>query len=170
VVGVSMPEYNIKLDDVLTSFHYDSDDGVLYRIRKSGLKPVGSKDKKGYLKAKFKGSYVRIHRLIWFFNYGEFPSGQIDHINGNRADNRLCNLRVVNNSDNQRNQKINVKNSTGMSGVSWHTRDRKWYVNIGDNGKKVHIGLFCDIFDAFCARKSAENKYGYHENHGRRIN
>lgn len=165
-----MPEFNVCLDSVLSNFTYDYSTGVLYRITSKGLKSVGNKDRKGYLKTKFKGDYLKIHRLIWFYVYGEFPLGQIDHINGIKTDNRLSNLRVVTNTENQRNQKRNINNKTGVSGVTWHKRDNKWYVNIGGGHKKIYLGSFCDLFEAFCARKSAENRLKYHENHGCRSN
>ena len=93
--------------------------------------------------------------------YGYLPEDEIDHINHVRADNRICNLRLVCHSDNQKNRKLNKNNSTGVSGVCQHTHG--WIVTIGNKG---YIGLYTDFFEAVCSRKSAENKLNYHENHG----
>jgi hypothetical protein len=103
------------------------------------------------------------HRVIWCLTYGEWPEDEIDHINGDRQDNRIENLRSVNTQENNRNRCIQKDNTSGIAGVSWMKNANKWQVRIG----LVHIGLFATIEEASEARKQAEYDHGYHENHGR---
>jgi len=122
----------------------------------------------------YSGSYISIgikktkhlaHRLAWLYVYGVWPD-QIDHINGNGLDNKISNLRSVSNSENAKNQKLRCTNKSGVSGVYWHNKARKWSVEIKVDGVKIYLGLSADKFEAICTRKSAERKYGFHENHG----
>jgi len=110
------------------------------------------------------------HRLAWLYTYGSFPNGDIDHINGNGLDNRIANLRDVTRSVNLSNAKKRVDNTTGITGVvKAHTKG-KWQAQIGliaTTGKFKYLGTFDEIWDAICARKSADNAYGFNKNHGR---
>lgn len=108
------------------------------------------------------GKSMPAHRIIWEMVYGECPD-VIDHINGDKHDNRLVNLRNVDRAENMRNRKLNKRNKSGINGVSTR-KDGKWLVVI----RTKYIGLFDNFFEACCARKSAEYKAGFHENHGRR--
>ena len=107
------------------------------------------------------------HRLVWLWHTAEWPADEIDHINGDRLDNRIENLRVVTCQENHKNKKLPSTNTSGVMGVCFHKQAQKWEAYIKVDGKKKYLGLFTDWFEAVCARKSAENKYGYHENHGR---
>lgn len=106
------------------------------------------------------------HRLAWLYVYGEFPFGQIDHVNGIRDDNRISNLRAVTAQENLKNQKIRVTNTSGFTGVNWHKPLKKWAVQINFNKKRIHIGVFSTIIEAVAARMRANVKYGFHKNHG----
>lgn len=107
------------------------------------------------------------HCVAWLYMTGEWPPEKIDHINGVRDDNRFDNLRAVSHQDNARNQKIPITNSSGVMGVSWHKRIKKWNAYIRVDGKLIHIGYFDNLCDASVARKQAEIEHGFHENHGR---
>lgn len=107
------------------------------------------------------------HRVIWAMLHGAWPEEQIDHINGVRDDNRIENLRAVTHQENSKNQKVSSVNTSGHMGVSWHKEDQRWIARIGVNKKRIHLGCFTEIDDAIAARKAAEVKYGFHENHGR---
>lgn len=105
----------------------------------------------------------RAHRLIWKMITGDDPD-VIDHINGDRADNRWCNLRNVTPSENCKNQRIGTRNRSGVMGICWWGGG--WYAQIRHAGKVIHLGKFKELSDAVAARKSAERSYGYHPNHG----
>lgn len=107
------------------------------------------------------------HRLAWLYIYGEFPKNQIDHINGDGTDNRIVNLRDVTAAENMKNQTIYKNNTSGAVGVRWNKRDRKWRAHINNNKKQIHLGSFDEKSEAVKARKEAEIKFGYHQNHGK---
>ncbi len=107
------------------------------------------------------------HRVIWAFHYGEWPIGCIDHINGDKTDNRLCNLRVTSHAENMKNQKRRSTNTSGVTGVCWSKKDKRWVASIKVDGRSKHLGSFAVFDAAVSARKLAETNYGYHPNHGR---
>ena len=107
------------------------------------------------------------HRVAWAVYHGAWPAKQIDHINGNKADNRITNLRDVSQTENLRNTVTYSTNTSGVCGVSWRKETCKWRAQITLRGKSCHLGYFADFDDAVAARKAAEVKYGFHPNHGR---
>lgn len=109
------------------------------------------------------GSYLA-HRVAWAIYYGEWPKGEIDHINHDPADNRIENLRDVSHAENHRNQSLRQNNSSGVAGVA-RVRD-VWYARIKRGGKLTHLGYFERFEDAVAARKDAEVMFGFHRNHG----
>lgn len=98
---------------------------------------------------------------------GSWPKEQIDHINHVRSDNRWINLREATNQENCKNRSISIRNKSGVVGVRWTKGKTKWAAYIHVNSKDKYLGFFFDKFEAICARKSAENKHGFHANHGR---
>lgn len=109
------------------------------------------------------------HHLAWLYTHGEFPKNEIDHINGNPLDNRICNLRDVTKEENAKNKRMYKNNTSGTSGVYWNKISKKWFATIPHQSKQIYLGTFVDIDSAIKARKLAEVKYGYHENHGSRL-
>lgn len=107
------------------------------------------------------------HRVIWAIVYGQWPTGEIDHINGDPVDNRIENLRDIPKPENQRNMKCPSTNSSGVCGVSWRPQRGKWRARIWHNGREVSLGHYEKIEDAAAAREAALVRYGYHRNHGR---
>lgn len=106
------------------------------------------------------------HRVIWTMLVGPITSGEIDHINGIRHDNRLCNLRNVPRAENTKNACVRKDNISGITGVKRRVGG-KWLAVITSNGKVIHLGCFDHIEDAARARKAAERTLGFHPNHGR---
>lgn len=152
--------------------HYDPKTGFFF-WRKSGKK-AGCLDKSNlYVKIRVNYHIYYAHRLVFLYMNGNFPSHQVDHINGNRSDNRYKNLRYANNCINQKNMKLAKTNKTGLSGVCTFSPK---YCNgliyfksrIYHENRVVNLYDGPDFFEACARRKSAENKYGYHVNHGRK--
>lgn len=119
-----------------------------------------------YVRIKILGKNILAHRLAWMLVHGAWPE-HVDHINGCGTDNRMCNIRSVQPATNLRNKKLHMNNKSGIPGVAWEVDRSKWRAEISINGKMKRLGSFPDKFDAICARKSAENRYGFHPNHGR---
>ncbi len=150
---------------------YQYMDGVLVnkigRQRAPKGAVVGTPDGNGYLIAMADGVRIKVHRIVWLMHYGSWPTKAIDHVNGDRSDNRIENLRDVDQLENSRNQQRRSTNSSGVTGVFWNYIHRKWQASISVEGKKIFLGRFSDICAAEKARKDAEAKYGFHPNHGR---
>lgn len=106
------------------------------------------------------------HRVIWKMVHGVDPD-HIDHINGNRSDNRLANLRNVDATANTRNSRIPNHNTSGHLGVSFDKGRCKWAAYITVSGRKVSLGRFACIGQAIKSRKEAARRHGFHANHGR---
>lgn len=152
-------------------FDYNPLTGDLIRIKARKSQYVNTKcenfDKDGYNIVTLKGKRMKVHRLIMLYMNGSNfnQSLAIDHIDGNPSNNKYDNLRIVTESENSKNLRRSTRNRSGVTGVCLY--NNKWKVGIGYNSSRIHLGYFNDFFEAVCARKSAEIKYGYHENHGR---
>jgi len=150
--------------------HYSPDSGVFTRLVSAGGVKVGDVaggvNGQGYICIRVKGKKHLAQRLAFLYMTGEFPKDQMDHINHIRDDNRWNNLREVTNQENCVNRSKRKDNTSGVAGVSWHKNTEKWQAEIVIDGKRKHLGYYDDKFDAIYARKAAENKYGYHPNHG----
>ena len=165
----------ITQERVRELFHYEEDTGNLVRIKTVSRSPrskvgqrAGAKASHGYLATMVDGTHYLNHRLIWLYVHGKFPEEQLDHIDQDRLNNRLSNLRAVTHQENNKNRRRQSNNTSGLCGVHLTKNTGKWEAHIKANGKKKHLGHFSDFFEACCARKSAENKYNFHPNHGRR--
>ena len=126
-----------------------------------------SKNSSGYWCGSVLGVRCMAHRVAWAIAHGEWPRGQIDHINGNRQDNRISNLRVVTAAENQKNQRIPKSNTSGVAGVCWDKSRGKWRAKITVNRKNIALGCFPSFDDAVFARRAAEVRFGFHANHCR---
>ncbi len=102
---------------------------------------AGSVDKDGYIAIRFGGKCYRAHRLAWLYVYGAMPNGVIDHINGVRDDNRICNLRDVTHSVNSQNRrKPSRVQSVQHLGVTYSKN--RWVARIFSEGRRIHLGRF----------------------------
>ena len=114
-------------------------------VRGSGYpgREPGTVAKNGYRRIGIDGTAYAAHRLAWFYVHNEWPGDMLDHINGNRLDNRIANLRVVTNKVNQQNQRsARADNRIGLLGVNWEKWSRKYKAQIRAHGKKILIGRF----------------------------
>jgi len=145
---------------------YDPSTGVFgWKGRRKGKKhdgTPGSTDKDGYLIITIDGRHYRAHRLAWFYVYGRFPNREIDHINRDRSDNRISNLRDVGRLKNIINSNVCVRNKTGVKGVHFFKKTGTWRAQIKiHNGKNASLGYYHSFDDAVCARLAAEQCIGY---------
>lgn len=137
-----------------------------WNARYAGAEALTALNAAGYRHGAVFGCKLRAHRVAWALVHGQWPQGEIDHINGITDDNRLENLREVTGQENQRNSKRPANNTSGVVGVSWYEPARKWVARIRVI-KRIHLGYFDDFNEAVAARKAAEAAYGFHQNHGR---
>lgn len=137
-----------------------------FNTRFAGKEAFTAVNRGGYRVGIVAGQAYAAHRVAWALHYGGWPDGEIDHINGDRTDNRISNLRDVSCAVNQRNKGIRKDNASGVSGVHWHKPTQKWHVRIGVSGKMQHVGYFESYKDAIAARAAANKMYGYTERHG----
>lgn len=138
-----------------------------WNAKHCGKEAFYSRDGRGYLHGAIFGKIYSTHRVIWLFEKGEWPKLNIDHINGDKTDNRIENLRDVSTAENAKNTRRSSLNKSGVSGVSWYKASGMWRARIRDCGKEIHLGHFTDKESAVAARKKAEKDRGYHPNHGR---
>ena len=141
--------------------------GKSWNARLCGKPAFKTSNNDGYNQGGIFGKNYLTHRVVYAIHHGAWPVNQIDHISGDRSDNRIANLRDVTSAENQRNMQRPSNNTSGHIGVSWKGDRCKWRAKIGVYGKSRHIGYFTDINDAIAARAAAEVEYGYHANHGR---
>ena len=142
----------ITIKELHDLFEYDLNTGCLL---KNG-KVVGTPHSLGYLKTKIKGKLYFVHRLVFLYCYGRWPT-RIDHINRDKTDNRLDNLREITHEKNNANRGIMRNNSSGFKGVHWSKSANRWRAQAG---YKV-IGHFKDKKDAAIAYdQAAIEQYG----------
>lgn len=149
MADISIKKQNaLTADDFRRLFHYDPETGVFTRLysRQGCIQgaPVGSFDKRGYLRICLDGFTYTAHRLAWLYVHGIWPSNYIDHINGDKRDNRLCNLREASfkvNSQNKRSGMGGRKYGT-LLGAQWVANKKKWRAVISVDGKNRYIGIF----------------------------
>lgn len=155
-------------------FDYDPNSGVLFwKKRTSNRVKVGSAavcpSGNGYLKVRLDSVLYYAHRVAYAIANGAIPDGaEIDHINGVRNDNRLCNLRLVSPMDNRRNQWLRADNKSGVNGVYWSKNAGKWLSTIGVAREQIYLGCFDNFDDAVAARKAAEVEHQFHKNNGKK--
>lgn len=135
-------------------------EGVVYCPETGKLNVHVYSAKGGYLFFTHKGKKYAAHRVAWFLHYGSWPKNQIDHINGNPSDNRICNLRDVTGSVNMQNLRVPRRDGTsGYLGVTWNKQAKKWKAQIRVNGEKKFLGYFLDAKEAFEAYLNAKRKW-----------
>ena len=153
--------YSITADELRSILHYDPLTGVFTRRESAGGrmagKVSGGPTTDGYTKIGVNRRYYKAHRLAWLYVYGEWPTYQIDHINRDRADNRICNLRDVTHQQNLCNTNTYSNNTSGHKGVRY--RNGKFAARIRVNYKFVQLGTFECFDEAVAARVAAERLY-----------
>lgn len=155
------------VDKIKSVVSYNPDTGEFTRIKilsnRSKIGPTGIKTHLGYIVISIYGKLYQAHRVAWLLMNGPIPHGMhIDHINGDRSDNRIANLRLATIQQNNHNRRISVRNTTGLKGVQYRDekhRNKKWKSTICVSGRIVHLGWFATSEEAHSAYVEAAKRY-----------
>ena len=155
--------------------HFAYCDGKLFWKKNTGSKPIAGKEAgchktKDYSMVCINKKQHAIHRVIFAMHNGYMPK-QVDHINGDRRDNRIENLRATTNTQNSYNRLLSSTNTSGVKGVSWDKTKGKWHAQLNYNGKNRHMGYW-KADEKHLAKEfielAREMTHGVFANHGAR--
>ena len=140
---------------------YDQETGIFTRLVRTASwvkvgDTAGCQHNCGYLKIGVSGKEYLAHRLAWLYMTGRWPSEEIDHRNGMREDNRWLNLREATTSENAQNLAVRSNNKSGLTGVIWYARYKKWQAQIQSRGQQTYLGRFEDKHAAYAAYLAAK--------------
>jgi hypothetical protein len=138
---------------------YDPDTGVFrWKVSETNRVSVGgvagSQNGDGYTRIMIGKKKYRAHRLAWLHVYGEWPAKYVDHVDGDRSNNKITNLREATNAQNMRNCGAYATNTSGFKGVTFHKHRRRWHARINIPSKQIHLGYFDtpeEAHAAYCA-------------------
>jgi hypothetical protein len=181
-VGMTAKYKSVHPDTLRKLIRYDADTGKLYwlarhmdmfKSRRSmniwnsryAEKEAFTANSYGYRQGTLLGFHVLAHHVVWALNTGAWADLEIDHIDGDRSNNSIDNLREVTRHENTKNLKLFKTNKTGCAGVRKKHDMVKWTAEIHHNGKNHYLGSFNTFEDAVTARRKAERDFGFHENH-----
>jgi hypothetical protein len=122
-------------------------------------RPAGAILKNGYRRLVVQNYQFYAHHAAWYLVHREWPDQMIDHANGDRADNRLANLRLATQAQQNYNMLPGSLNRSGVRGVCWHAKGGYWRAYITANRRQKFLGNFDNFNDAVAARKRAEETY-----------
>lgn len=166
---------NITKDEALEKVRYDPDTGVFrhlprpgnarlvktWNTRFAGQVVRGTKNVAGYMSIYIGSTRILAHRLAWLIMTGEQPKHEVDHINGDIADNRFVNLRQATRQQNARNTKVRSHSVSQLKGAQWNAKSRKWQARITIGGRPKSLGYFKTAEEAHAAyRLAASERYG----------
>lgn len=166
----------IEIEDFKKYVSYNPDTGTFTRIAVLNDNPshqwrvgdtVGNQSSNGYIEVSVGDIKFQAHKLAWYFVHGVYPDFYLDHVNGDKTDNRIENLRESSPLINMRNRGKNKNNSTGFNGV-YVAASGRFRARIKINGKLINIGTFDTAEEASEARELANEFYGFSEDHGKR--
>ena len=146
-------------------YAYDPNTGMFSRrtinSKHGHDKPVGNLHSTGYLHIGVAGMVFKAHRLVWLYVHGRFPRGMVDHINRNKLDNRISNLREVTRGENIANSGVKSNNTSGFVGVTKRPRcpENPWHARITVRGVRIPLGFFATPEEAGDAYAQAYAKH-----------
>lgn len=159
VLGKNMKITQFQVKEI---FDYHLNGNLIWKIKKATNtnigSVVGSENSEGYLQTSINSVKYKIHQLVFIWHFGYCPK-IIDHIDQNKKNNKIENLREATNSQNSMNRPKQLNNTTGFKGVSIHKQSGKFQCSIKINNKKIWLGLFVEIKDAVAAYQKAAEKY-----------
>ena len=155
---------SFDLSELRDRLRYDAETGHLYWVapKSNRLRPgqrAGCKMVNGYQKIALYQEQMYIHHIVWYLTHGEWPTEMIDHINGDRSDNRVENLRLANQSQQNFNMGLRESNKTGVTGVAICSKTGRFRAYLTLGRKQIYLGNHVTLDAAVAARKEAEAKY-----------
>lgn len=168
LIGINRSKISITQSVLKDAMDYDPATGIFIRKITMNCKAlkgqeVGYLNPEGYRLTKLYGTCYSVHRLAWLYVYGYDPENEIDHINGIRDDNRICNLREATRQCNMRNTGVRKDNKSGVTGIYKRKGKDTWIVYLRVNCKPIYIGEYLVFDDAVINRYKAERVYNYSE-------
>jgi hypothetical protein len=158
------PENALDVNQLFDFLNYDPETGVfIWKVNTARSGKIGNiagnVNCRGYRSIWINGLQFYAHRLAWAMSHGEWPTLDVDHINQNKSDNRICNLRNASRSENMFNRGKNKNNTSGVKGVSFCKDTNTWVSRIMVNRKTIHVGRFADKHDALRAYLDKAKEY-----------
>lgn len=136
----------LSLNEIKQHIKYDAKNGCFYRKQTNNQHKVGeiagNKRKNGYVILKVCGVNILAHRLVWLFEYGEWPKECLDHIDGDKSNNKIKNLREATYAQNKCNSKVRKDNELGLKGVNFDKKLKRYRARIFYNGKNLSLGSY----------------------------
>lgn len=120
----------------------------------------------GYIQIRINNKRYMAHRLAWLYEYGEMPAKELDHLDHDKSNNKIINLRSVSHGENDKNRSMYRANTSGINGVWFNKFTNNWMAYISVKNKRFHLGMFSTRYAAAYCRHAANIKYGFHKNHG----
>lgn len=153
---------DITQEQLKREIHYDPLTGRFRRLikRTNAREEVDMRDADGYLRICVMGRRRQANRLAWLYMTGEWPAGEVDHIDRDPANDRWTNLRDTTRKQNLENSVEQVNNTSGHRGVhlrTWRNHRPMWVARIGHNGRRIHLGAFVSKAEAVEFRDLAES-------------
>jgi len=162
-----MKKQKLTQEELKRLLNYDPKTGIfvwkIYRNYNAKIGDIAGNTNAttGYINIKINNKSYSAHRLAWLYVYGYFPEQWVDHKNRVRDKNRIKNLREVSPQCNFRNCKVKKNNTSGITGVGFHKRDKKWMADITVDYKRHFLGGSDSLKEAVAARWRAEVKYNF---------
>lgn len=156
----------VSIERINELFRLDPSTGrIFWKVAANSQAPKGSVagnlTSYGYRRVQIDGKSYREHNIVYALAHGRHPSAHLDHVNGVRDDNRPDNLREATRSENNCNKGTEIRNKSGVKGVSWRADRGKWWAQIVKSGKIHRLGYFTNIDEAAAAyRMAAEQHHG----------
>ena len=168
----NIKEAKLDQDELKRQLHYDSLTGIFTRLESFSPRInvgdiAGCETSRGYIHISINGILYQAHRLAFLWMTGSWPIDQVDHNDRIKSNNQWNNLNEATHQENSINKPKQSNNTTGVTGVFYDKRDKRWLAHININRKYTVLGYFAEKSDAINARKDAELRYGYHPNHGK---
>lgn len=139
-----------------------------WNTKNAGREAFTAQNGAGYYVGAILNHNFRAHRVIWAIVHGVWPLDQIDHDDGDRANNRLHNLKPATNAENHKNEGLPKNNTSGAQGVRMHAKTGRWRAEIKVNYRNRHLGYYATKEEAVSAREAAKVQFGFSSSHGMR--